>query len=186
MSFILDKQKKDDSFYKLRRSFEKNKYEIDYISEKLNSSFAVLFFDHKSLSSNLMTNFRKESRKYNVSIKTVKNTLLNLSFEKVDLKNIFFSENFNFKNCNSLIFINESEEYYQFLKLMVKYLDQKFNFLLKINEKKVIDKEKINHLALLPTKNELINKLINYLQFNFFSLISLLNILIEEEKKIRK
>lgn len=152
-------------------SREKKKEIINDLADKLSHQKAVVFFDYTGLTVNQFQELRSQLREKGVDCQAVKKTLVDLALKKVNFKNIKAKE---LSGQLALVFGYQDE----ILPAKVLYNFSKENNSLKIlaglvNGEYLEDKMIIN-LAKLPSKQELLAKLVNSISAPISGLINVL------------
>jgi large subunit ribosomal protein L10 len=161
---------------------------VKELTEKFNSSKSLVITDYLGLNVAEMTELRKQLREAGVDFKVVKNTLATIAANDVEME-----EMTEFFSGPTAIAFGE-EDAVSPAKILVEYakehevLEIKAGFL----NGEIISKEKVESLAEIPSREELLAKafasmkapltgLVNVLQGNIRGLVQVLN-QIKEEK----
>ncbi|BAC24666.1 rplJ [Wigglesworthia glossinidia endosymbiont of Glossina brevipalpis] len=133
---------------------------ISKINKITKSSLSILIVDPTGITSNQMNNLRKSSRKLNVNIKQVRNTLMRFAIVDTEFdcleKYIKGSNLIAFSHSHpgsaARIFKNFTKE------------NNKIKIKLAVFERKIITDSNIDYLANLPTHEESVINFINIIQ----------------------
>lgn len=136
---------------------DKKKEILKELEEKAKNSKAVVFADYSGLSVKDLTDLRNKMREQGVEFKVARKTLVSLALEKAGLKEVDAK---GLEGQIGLAFSNQDE--IAAAKMLNDFA--KKNDKLKIRggvlEQKFIDVEKVLSLAKLPSKQELLAKLV--------------------------
>lgn len=144
---------------------------VKILKEKINHSKALVVVDFKGLSVKDTTKLRNKLKQNNAYLEVVKNTMFEIAAKESGIDNV---ENL-FKEQSAVVWDNESVT----LGAKIVYEFSKDNENLKIKggilEGKIIDFEKVKHLATLPSKEILLGQLLSTMQAPVKNLLSVLN-----------
>jgi len=140
-------------------SKEKKQKIIADLEEKIKKQKTIVFVDFNNLDSKSFFDLRKKLKKAECLLKITKKTLLEKTFDKLSKKN-FLEEIKKIKTQLALVFgfddeITPSKICYQFSKE-----NENLKILGGIFDNHFLEKEKVIELAQLPSKNELLGKLV--------------------------
>lgn len=126
------------------------------LSEKIKAGKVMIFSDYAGTNVNKMQGLREELRKTGSSYKIAKKKLIELAFEKAGIK-------VDVKNMKGQIgvAIGEADEVSS-AKALTKFAkeNEKFKILEGVLENKLISAEEVMELAKLPSKEDLLAKLV--------------------------
>jgi len=130
------------------------------LAEKIKKSKAVVFSDFKGLKVKDMTNLRRELSKEGTDMKVVKKTLMNLA-----LKDAGIELDTNKFEGQIAVAVSEKDEVMA-AKIIAKFakVNENIKIVGGILGDKVLAKEEVMALAKLPTKEELLAKLVGTLE----------------------
>ncbi len=153
------------------------------LAERLAKIKAAVFADYTGLSVAKMTDLRKKLREQGIEIKVVKKTLIDLAVKKVNIENV---DTKKMAGQVALIMgygdeISPAKVLYNFAKT-----EEKIKILGGVLENRFIDIQRVLSLAILPSKQELLAKivgsiaaplagLVNVLQGNLRNLVCVLS-----------
>lgn len=134
---------------------------VKEIAEKIKSPEAVFLADYQGLTVQEISELRRKLRENKVSLKVVKNTLLNLAFKESNRAELSFLKEY-LKGPTAILW---SDDPVKLAKILNEFTQEHNQLEVKagIAGKDFINKEKIKLLALLPSKEELISKLLSLL-----------------------
>ena len=120
--------------------------------ERLNNSCAGVIVDFKGITVTDDTKLRKELREAGVEYTVVKNTLLKLAIEKTDLTGL------DAVLEGTTAIATSADDYVAAARILCKYADTSKTFTVKNGfiDNEVIDVEKVNGLAKLPSREILL------------------------------
>ncbi|HBN83041.1 MAG TPA: 50S ribosomal protein L10 [Clostridiales bacterium] len=149
---------------------EQKKQEVSEIVEILKSSQGVVLSEYQGIQVDKDTQMRKEMREAGVTYKVVKNATLIHAFNQMGYKG--FEEDLKGPNA-----IACSQDPVAPSKLMSKYAKQIDKIKIKsgVLEGARIDIDKVNQLATLPSKEELIAKVVSGFNAPLYGLVNVLN-----------
>ncbi|WMC18805.1 MAG: 50S ribosomal protein L10 [Enterobacteriaceae bacterium PSpicST2] len=160
---------------------KKKKEIILKIKKIINKSLSIVISNHKYINSNIINNLRKKARIMYVKVLLIRNTLLKIAFE-----NTKFSFLKKYISGNNIICFSIKNPAFS-ARLCKEFENKNKNFKIKLAafNGKIIKKENINKLAMLPTLNEILSKLIYVLKE--ISIIKFLRVLNNfKNKKFKK
>lgn len=144
---------------------------VNGLKEKLQHAKAMVVIDFKGLSVKDATKLRNKLKQNNTYLQVVKNTMFEIAAKESGIENV---ENL-FKEQSAVIWDNESGT----IGAKVAYEFSKDNENVKIKggilEGKIIDLEKVKHLATLPSREILLVQLLSTMQAPLRNLLSVLN-----------
>lgn len=147
------------------------KKDVASLTAKMQEARAVVFVNYKGLKVKEIEELRKKLRASQIDYVVAKKTLTNIALEKAGLKEVDAK---SLEGQIALVFGKEDEI------LLAKLLHQfakehpALSFLTAIIDKKAIKKEEIVALAQLPTKGELLAKMIGSISAPLSGLINVL------------
>lgn len=143
---------------------------VQEMSEKFRQANSVFVVNFTGLNANQTVELRKEFKRNNVEFRVVKNTLAKLSFEQAG-----YSEIVNYLDGVNgyLICYNDPTFPVKFTKDK-KELKEKFQFKMAIFEGALIPPDKVDMLATLPSRDELLAKLLATLNAPMANLLGVL------------
>ncbi|MGI6561821.1 MAG: 50S ribosomal protein L10 [Clostridia bacterium] len=149
---------------------EQKKQEVSELVELLKNSKSVVISEYQGITVDKDTKMRKELREAGVHYKVVKNAILAHAFEQLGFKG--FEE--DLKGPNAIAF---SEDPVAPSKLMFKYQKEIDKIKIKsgILEGSKIDVSHVERLATLPSKEELIAKVVGGFSAPLYGLVNVLN-----------
>ncbi len=134
---------------------------VKEIAEKVKLPEAVFLVDYQGLTVHEINELRKKLRENSVFFKVVKNTLLKLAFKESNRVELSFLEEY-LRGPNAILLSDDPVKAAKILSEFAREHDQ-LEFKAGLAGKDFVDKEKIKQLALLPSKEELISKLLSLL-----------------------
>ena len=143
---------------------QKNIKIVKELNEKLNQAKSVVLADYKGLNVSQMTELRQKIKEVGGELKVIKNTLLQLGFEKLEELTgptaILFSYNDEIAPIKALYEFFEKND---LPKIKIGFFD-----------KELIEKDRIIALAQLPSQAQLHGRLIGVLNSPIYGLIYVL------------
>lgn len=134
---------------------------VKEMAEKIQSPEAVFLADYQGLTVQEISELRRKLRENQVSFKVVKNTLLSLAFKESKRDELSFLQEY----LTGPTAILWSDDPVKVAKILSEFSKEHNQLQIKagLAGKEFIGKEKIKLLASLPTKEELISKLLSLL-----------------------
>lgn len=180
------------SFMSISR--EKKAKIIQELEDQIKKQKIMIFFDFSNLDSKSLFNFRKKTKQTNSFLKIVKKSLLEKSFERLDQKE-FVERIKKIKTQLGIVFGIEDEIIPAKLCYLFSQENKNFKILGGICNDSFWLTEKIIELAQLPSRNEILTRLVytlknplfnflNIFQNNFKGLIMILRVISLKNKKI--
>lgn len=162
---------------------------VNELSERFKEASSVFVVDFTGMTANETVELRKEFKRNNVEYRVVRNTLARLSFEKAGYEEI----KEYLEGVNGYVISYEDPTLPVKLTKNKKELKDKFQYKLAIFEGKVIPPNKIEEIANLPSREELLatllatlkapmSNLVGTLQANFQNLLGVLEALKEKKQ----
>ncbi|XZR53147.1 MAG: 50S ribosomal protein L10 [Enterobacteriaceae bacterium] len=141
-------------------NLNKKKKIIIKIKKIIEKTLSIVILNSNYINSNIINNFRKKGRKIGVKILLIRNTLLKIALKKTNFE---FLQN-NISGNNIVCFSVENPSFAA--RLCKKFEKENENFKIKFAafDGEKIEKENIDKLAMLPTLNEALIKLIYILK----------------------
>ncbi len=154
---------------KMTQTKEQKKSIVDALAEKLKESKAAVFSDFKGLMVKDMMTLRKELRKEGADLKVAKKTLINLAFKKAGIE-------VDAKKMEGQLAIATSEDEVAAAKLIATASknNENLKILGGLLGKKEISADEVKALAKLPSKQELLAKLIGTINAPTSSFVNVL------------
>ena len=150
---------------------QKNTEQLDYIKSQLSKSAAVFFVDYQGITHQALEELRRELRNASAEIKILKNTLTTIAL-KEDMK---LDVGDQLEGPRAALFCYEDPiAAAKVLKAFIKKNELptiKFG----VYQSEIIDEAKVNELASLPGRDELLGKIVGLLKSPISSLIYDLN-----------
>lgn len=140
------------------------KNQVDSILQLLEKSPNFLLIKMGKTTHQSLELLRKELRKADSQIKVIKNTLLEKSINKIILKKIIFKDLkkqfFPLKETGALVTL--SDRWHEGLKALYLFSkkDTTLSFKFALLDKSLYDAEETLHIAQLPSKEELLGKIV--------------------------
>lgn len=131
---------------------------------QINKNF--LFFSYQNLNTKEIDNLKKELKKTKTKFSIVKNTLLEKALNIIGLQNKQYREIkkqiLPLKNSTAIAFFNDNNQWLEGLKIFYKFItnQKKLDFRLGFIENNIYQTNQLLQLSTLPSKNELLAKLI--------------------------
>lgn len=170
---------------------EQKKEVVSDIQERLKSAKSIVLADYRGLTVEQDTELRKALRDAGLSYKVVKNTLTRIAADNLGLSEL----DPYIKGPTAMAYSTEDEVLTA--KVMSKYASkfEKFNIKAGVVEGKLIDVDGVKALADLPSKEELIAKMlggfnapisgfVNVLNANIRGLVVALNAIAEKQAEV--
>ena len=150
---------------------EEKKQMVAELTNKLKNSAAGVFVDYQGINVEQDTKLRNELREAGVEYFVFKNTLARLA-----VKDAGFDGLLPVLVKMTAIAVSEKDPVAP-AKILMNYADkiQTFNIKAGFVEGAVIDADGVNRLATLPSKEELVAKVLGSLQFPIYGLVTVLN-----------
>lgn len=154
--------------------------EIEAIKEKIQKAKAVILVDYKGLTVEQDTKLRADFRKANLEYKVLKNTYVRRAFNELGTKD--FDEALNGPTALAFGYDDEAAAC-KAVNAQAKDLGEKFNIKCGSIEGAFTSTEDITVLAKLPSRNELIAKLMATINAPVQYVVYALNAIKEKEEK---
>lgn len=150
---------------------EQKKQAVSEVAGKLKNAVSGVLVDYQGITVEQDTKMRAELRAAGVEYFVFKNTLARLA-----VKECGYDELLPVLMKMTAIAVSENDPVAP-AKILASYADKVPTFNIKAGfvEGKVIDAEGVNHLATLPSKEELIAKMLGSLQSPIYGLVNVLN-----------
>lgn len=150
---------------------EKKKEIVSQLSEEIRNAKTIVFVDHRGLTVEQDTELRNALRKAEVHYKVVKNTLTRFAAKENNLSEL--DSYFNGPTAMAL----SNDDLVAPAKVMHEYASKFENLDIKVGvlEGEIIDVNKIKALASLPSKEELVAKVLGGLNAPITGLVNVLN-----------
>ena len=135
--------------------------QIQALKNKLESNKVTVLAEFTGLSVADMTELRRKAREQNLSFQVVKNTLLTKAAEEAGVKDLNIS-----KIARQIAISTSEDDEVAVSKLMYEFAkskEDKFKIYLGVIENKVVSVETIIQLAQLPTREELLARVVGSL-----------------------
>lgn len=144
---------------------------MDKLKTKMNKSCGIILADYKGLNVKDMSSLRSNLAKVNAEFLVTKNTLAAKTAKEVGLEDLTPE----FKGSIGLTF--SYTDVVSCIKVMQKFANENTNLKIKsgVLDKKVINKEVINKIADLPSKEELLTKLVYTIKMPLINLMNIFN-----------
>jgi len=158
---------------KHKLSREKKAQIISSLTEEIKNSHGIIFSHYQGLNNAQFTKLRKDLKKYNANFKVVKNTFLKLA-----LKNYNLTELENYVNRSiGVIICKEEKKLVELVKYLFEFSEENPHLGLICGRiyNVIADSKKLNEVSKLPSKEELIVKLVGLLSMPIRRLYSVLN-----------
>ena len=135
---------------------ELKKKEVEEIVEDINSSEIILFTDYRGLTVNQFSNLKKELRKEQARIKVSKNTLIRRALSSLSIE---YPKEYV---VGPSALVSTKGDLVNTVKVITKFSKESEVLVIKggILEKSIIDEPKIQQIAKMPSKQELIGKVV--------------------------
>ena len=148
--------------------------QIDSIKEKVAKQKSVIFVDFAKVPSKEMFNLRKSLKEAGCNLKIAKKTLVRIAFGQ---SNISFWNKIkpSVPGQLALVFGFEDDIAPARIANQFKKTNENFKILGGIFEKRFIEKEKVLELANLPSRNELLGRLVGSLASSMTSFVRVLD-----------
>jgi len=155
----------------VRKSIQKKQQLVDEVKEKIDRAKLMVVFDFTGIDANAMADFRKEIRKKDAEIKVIKNTVLYRAcsgtplYDKINI----------FQGPSAVIFAYE--DIVTAAKALKEFLKNNETAKVKAGlvEGSFATPEKIEELASLPSREELIAQLLATMQAPITNFVRVLN-----------
>ncbi|NPA58063.1 MAG: 50S ribosomal protein L10 [Aquificae bacterium] len=155
----------------VRKSIQKKQQVVDEVKSKIDRAKLMVVFDFTGIDANAMADFRKEIRKKDAEIKVIKNTVLYRAcngtelYDKIDI----------FKGPSAVIFAYE--DMVTAAKALKEFLKNNESAKVKAGlvEGSYATPEKIDELASLPSREELIAQLLATMMAPVTNFVRVLN-----------
>lgn len=152
-------------------NFEAKKVVVEEIKEKIQNSKSVVFVSFKGLSVAEDTELRREFRKNNVEYKVLKNTLVRRAFNDLGVKD--FDEDLN--GPTSVAFGADETGAAKIIMDAVKKYDTKVAVKCAYVDGGKVNVDGVKALASMPSKEELIAKMLGSLQAPITNFVGVLS-----------
>ncbi|WGS66169.1 50S ribosomal protein L10 [Enterobacteriaceae bacterium ET-AT1-13] len=141
-------------------NFKKKKEVILKVKNLINKTLSIVISDLNNINSNTINDLRRKGRVIDVEVLLIRNTLLRIAF-----KNTKFNFLKNSISGNNIICFSKKTPAFS-ARLCKEFENKNENFKIKLAafEGEIITKENINKLAMLPTLEEILSKLIYILK----------------------
>lgn len=133
---------------------------VKNLTEKVKKSKSVVFTDFKGVKVKDLTELKKELRKEGVDFKVLKKTLINIAFKEAGME-------INTKEMEGQVAVSTSSKDEVAPAKIIDSFSKKIENLKILGgvlENKVMSREEVNALAKLPSKEELLGKLVGTIQ----------------------
>lgn len=152
-----------------RKNMIKNqkKQIVNKLIEELQNNKNCLFLSYQNLKTKEIDTLKKELKKTKTKFSIVKNTLLEKALNIIGIKNNQYREIKKqiapLKNPTAIAFFNDKNQWLDGLKIFYKFItnQKKLNFRLGFFENNLYQANQLLQLSLLPSKNEILAKLIS-------------------------
>lgn len=141
-------------------NFEAKKVVVAEITEKIKASKSVVFVDYKGLTVAEVSELRNKCREAGCEYKVYKNTLVRKAFNDLGYKD--FDEDLN--GPTAIAFGSDETAAAKLMVAAAKSYDKKIILKSGFVDNAYVDKNGVNALATLPSKEELLAKLLGTLQ----------------------
>jgi large subunit ribosomal protein L10 len=158
---------------KHKLSREKKAEIISSLTEEIKNSYGIIFSHYQGLNNAQFTKLRRDLKKYNANFKVVKNTFLKLA-----LKNNNLTELENYVNkAIGVVLCKEEKSLVELLKYLFEFSKENLHLELLCGRlfNTTADIKKLEEISKLPSKEELIAKLVGLLSMPIRRLYSVLN-----------
>lgn len=171
------------AFFNMALTKEQKTRQIDSIKEKVAKQKSVVFVDFAKVPSKEMFNLRKSLKEAGCNLKIAKKTLVRIAFGQA---NISYWNKIKSVVPGQLALVFGVEDEIAPARISNKFAKTQENFKILggIFEKKFIDREKVLVLANLPTRNELLSKLVGSIYNPVSGFVRVLN-KVRENKEIK-
>lgn len=144
---------------------------VEEIKEKLSSASSAVLVDYKGITVEEANKLRKECREAGVDYKVYKNTLVTIAAEELGLGDL----KSHLTGPTAIAF--GMEDPVAPAKIVASHIDEfkKMEFKAGILEGEIIDKEAVEALSKLPSKEELIGKMLGSLNAPIYGLANVLS-----------
>ncbi len=158
---------------KHKLSREKKAEIISSLTEEIKNSYGIIFSHYQGLNNAQFTKLRRDLKKYNANFKVVKNTFLKLAFKNNNLTEL---ENYVNKSIG-VVLCKEEKSLVELLKYLFEFSKENTHLELLCGRlfNTTADIKKLEEISKLPSKEELISKLVGLLSMPIRSLYSVLN-----------
>lgn len=156
--------------------------QIDNIKERVAGQKSMIFVDFAKVNSKEMFNFRKSLKEAGCNLKIAKKTLVRVAFGQ---KNITFWNKIksNIPGQLALVFGIEDEIAPARISSQFGKTNENFKILGGIFEKRFIAKDRVMELASIPSRNELLSRLVGSLSSSMTSFVRVLDKVRENKEK---
>jgi len=161
------------NFLIMPKTKEQKAEQIQQLKSKLESNKVAILAEFTGLSMEDMTELRRKAREQNLSFQVVKNTLLTKAAEEAGIKDLNIS-----KIARQIAISTSEDDEVAVSKLMYEFAkskEDKFKIYLGVIEKKIVPIETIIQLAQLPSRDELLAKLVGSLNAPISGFVRVLN-----------
>ena len=150
---------------------ELKKKEVEEIAQDIESSEIILFANYRGLTVNQFSELKKELRKEQAIIKVSKNTLIRRALSSL---NIDYPKEYV---VGPSALVSTKGDLVNTVKVIVKYSKDSEVLVVKggILEKSIIDEPKIQQIAKMPSKQELIGKVVGGIKSPITNLVMCLS-----------
>jgi len=162
---------------------EKKKQSLDSLKQKIQKQKAIVFIDFSKVNSKDLFNFRKKLKEEGCVLQVGKKTLVRIAFGQSHIS--FWNKiKTSVPGQLALVFgmedeLNPARITNQFVKI-----NENFKILGGIFEKRFIDKDQVLVLAAIPTRNELLSRLVGSLSSSPASFVRVLDRIRESKEKV--
>jgi large subunit ribosomal protein L10 len=149
----------------------KNLQTVQELNEKIKKSKSILFSDFKGVKTKDLTSFREEIKEKGGEVLVSKNTLL-----KIALKENKFEDNVDESLAGQTVAVLSYQDPLATIKSFFNFAQKIENLKAKSGffENKFVSEKELNALSKLPSKEELIGKLIGSMKSPIFGLVNTL------------
>ncbi len=156
----------------MAKTREQKQKEVESLLQKLQQSRGGALVSYEKLSVADLTNLRKELREAGVSLTMIKKRLLKIVLEKASLD----SEKLDLSDKNVSLALSSDDEVAP-AKILAKFAKQHETLELRggILDNQIIDSEQIKALAKIPSREELLAKLVGSLSSPMSGLVGVLS-----------
>lgn len=162
---------------------EQKTKQIESIKERVLKQKSVVFVDFAKVSSKDMFGLRKSLKEAGCNLKIAKKTLIRVAFGQ---SNISFWNKIKSSVPGQLALVFGIEDEIAPARISNKFAKDHSNFKILggIFEKRFIEKEKVLALANLPSRNELLSRLVGSLSSSIVGLVTVLDHIREKKEKL--
>ncbi|MFH1612725.1 MAG: 50S ribosomal protein L10 [bacterium] len=142
---------------------------IENLKTKMNKSCGIILSDYKGLNVEAISLLRSNLAKIDAEFLVAKNTLAVKTVKEIGLEDLIPQ----FKGPVAITF--SYTDIIFCIKVMQKFANENVNLKIKagVLDKKIINKEAINQIAILPSKEELLTKLVYTIKLPLINLINI-------------